>query len=594
MPSREEQKQSSIATWMKEMSNRHVFRVLAIYVAVGWGFTEIVQSVVGQIGAPEAIATFVTIAFIVGFPIMLFLAWMFDVDRAGVHRTPTRGKAQLLVSLAIAVLLSASYGIYRYLPRSETPTPYETPDEYVLAVLPFKDLSAGDDFNYLGQAIAEDLLNGVAVIPDLRVKATFSSFSLQDQDPETFAEQLGVNRLLDGTFRVEDGNLRVSSRLVDTDTGDVVWTRVLTDSINNIFLLQNQIALDIASELGLPHPASQRDTSRQVDPQVYQLFLQARRGYRNPWQDTENTMIKIQQVLDLEPNFPEALMMMGFLHTGLAWTMEARQSPWVQTGGEYALRALEIAPDEAEAYAVLALNKALKYRWKEARQYADQAIEVAGARPLNVVYTLPYNNLGHRGRTIEILLRVVEEDPLNPRATQNLGSRYAQMGEDEKALQWEQLAIQRGIRYQRHYLIPAYARKGDLETARQLASLWGEEHGFEPGMGEHILEAFMTGRNEAFEQATEQKVATGDLPMGQAIWNFMGAGAHPDKIFAWVEKAIPEGKFNQITLMAEAAARYRQDPRWLEVYTQLGLVDYWKTVELPDFCTTESIVGLCE
>jgi len=139
-----------------------------------------------------------------------------------------------------------------------------------------------------------------------------------------------------------------------------------------------------------------------------------------------------------------------------------------------------------------------------------------------------------------------------------------------------------------------YGRQGDMETARQLAALWGDEHSFGPEMGPHILEAFMTGRSEAFEAATDQKVAAGELPMGQAIWNFMGAGANPDKIFNWVEAAIPQGKFNQITLMAPAAARYRQDPRWLEIYTQLGLVEYWTTVELPAFCDTESIGGLCE
>ena len=86
----EEPSQSNLTEWFRELSRRHVFRVLAVYVAVGWGFTEIVQSVVEQTGAPAAIAAFVTIAFIVGFPIILFLAWMFDVDRNGVHRVPTR------------------------------------------------------------------------------------------------------------------------------------------------------------------------------------------------------------------------------------------------------------------------------------------------------------------------------------------------------------------------------------------------------------------------------------------------------------------------------------------------------------------------
>lgn len=591
---KEREQQTPFSAWLKEMERRHVFRVMAIYVAAGWGLTEIVQGVVGQIGAPEAISTFVTIAFIVGFPIALFLAWMFDADKDGVHRVPTRGKGQFIITLAVAVLLAASYGIYRYLPRDEPETAYQPPDDIVMAVLPFRNLSPDNDYGYLGQAIAEDLLNGIAVIPDLSVKATFSSFSLAEQGHEVFAEQLGVNRLLDGTYREEDGNLRISARLVDTATGDVVWTRVLTDSVSNIFLIQDQIAKDIASELGLPHPAARRDTSRQVDPQVYQLYLQAREGYRNPWQDTENTMKKIQQVLELEPNFPEALVMMGFLHTGFAWTMEARQSPWVKTGEEYTLRALEIDPDLSEAYAVLALNKALQYRWREARDYADRAIEIAGPRPLNVIYTLPYNNLGHKSRTIDILLRVFDEDPLNPQATRNLISLYADMGEDEKALQWEQLAIQRGIRYQRHYLIPVYIRQGDMETARQLAALWGEEHGFELGMGEHILDAYAHGRSDIFIAATEEKVVSGDLPMGQAIWNFMGAGADADMIFHWVEKAIPEGKFNQITLMAPPAARYRQDPRWHDIYQNLGLIDYWKSVQLPDFCDSESIKGLCE
>lgn len=575
------------------MARRHVFRVLAIYVAAGWGFTEIVQGVVEQVGGPQAIATFTTIAFIVGFPIVLFLAWIFDVDKHGVHRVPTRRKGQMVVSLAVAALLSGSYAIYRYVPRDEAGSGYVPPDDIVLAVLPFRNLSADDELEFLSTAIAEDLLNGVAVIPDLRVKASFSSFSLEGQEPSVFAEKLGVNHLLDGTYRVQDNNLRVSARLIDTETADVVWTRVLTDSLSNILQIEDQIAVDIASALGLPHPASARDTSRRIDPQVYRLYLQAREGMRNPWQDTQTTIVKIRQVLELEPNFPEALMMMGFLDTGRAWVMEDRQAPWLKTGEEYALRALEIDSDLSEAYAVLALNYALQYRWFESRKMADKAIEVAGARPLNVIYTFAYNNLGHKSRTLDIMLRVFDEDPLNPRATQNLIGLYARAGEDEKALQWEQLAVESGFRYQRHYLIPAYARKGDVDTARQLAGLWVEEHGFAPDVGELAIEAFMTGRSEGFERATDEHYGAGGLPLGQAIWNYIAAGASGDKVFALVSEAIPQGKFNQISLIFPEAAPYRQDPRFVEIYTDLGLVDYWKSVELPDFCDSEQIEGLC-
>ena len=600
MPSEEQQEQqqpqerSSFESWLKELGRRHVFRVLAIYVAVGWGFTEIVQGVVEQVGAPQSISSFVTIAFIVGFPIVVFLAWMFDVDRHGVHRAPTRGKGQLVVSLAVAVLLSASYGIYRYLPRDEQPARYEPPDDIVMAVLPFKNLSAGEEFEYLGQAIAEDLLNGVAVLPEIRVKATFSSFSLAGEEPAAFDEKLGVNRLLDGTFRVQDGNLRLSTRMIDTATGDVVWSRVLTDSISNIFQVQDQVAKDIAAELGVPHPADTRKSSRKVDPRVYELYLQARKGMVNPWMDTEATMQKLRQILELEPNFPEALMFMGFLQTGFAWTMEDRQSPFLQAGEEYTLRALELDPGMSEGYAALALNYALQYRWMEARQMADKAIEVAGSRPLTVVYTFPYNNLGHKSKSQDILLRIFAEDPLNYRAVQNLMAVYVDTGQDDRALQVEKMLIDRGQRYQRHYLIEVYARKGDMDTARQLAGLWGQEHGFDAEEAPKIFAAWINNDGEQFEAATDELVASGKLPMGQAIWNYMAAGTDPDKIFDWAVEAIPNGKFNQITLIVPRAAPYRQDPRWLEIYTELGLVDYWKTVELPDFCATESIAGLCE
>ena len=575
------------------MSRRRVFRVLAIYVAVGWGFTEIVQGVVTQVNGPPAIATFVTIAFIVGFPIILFLAWIFDVDRRGAHRVPTRGRGQLVLSLSVAVLLSASYGIFRYLPRGEQLQELAPAESFVMAVLPFRNLSAGQGYDYLGQAIAEDLLNGIAVIPELKVKATVSSFQLQGEHPAVFAEQLGVNRLLDGTFREQDGNLRIAARMIDTANGDVVWSRVLTDSLANIFQIQDQIARDVASELGLHHPESRRIASRKVDPAVYQLYLQAREGFVNPWLDTENTMVKIRQVLDLSPNFPEALMMMGFLNTGLAWIQEDRKSPFLQQGEEYSLRALEVDPDLSEASAVLALNYALQYRWVESRKMADKAIETAGARPLNVLYTFAYNNLGHGTISRDILLQVYDEDPLNFRAIQNLLNVYMDLGDFDRALQIEQILVQRGQRYQRHYLVEAYANKGDLTTARQLASLWAEEHGFRLDVGEDSMEALLGKRSERFEKATDELYETGELPMGQAIWNYVAAGAPADKVFRLVQAAIPQGSFNPISLMHRLAAPYRQDSRWLAVYQELGLVAYWKSVELPDFCASESIDGLC-
>ncbi len=575
------------------MSRRHVFRVLAIYVAAGWGFTEIVQGVVEQVGGPQAIATFVTIAFIVGFPIVLFLAWVFDVSRDGVQRVPTRGKGQLVVSVAIAAVISISYGIYEYLPRDDATPAYEQPDDIVLAVLPFTNLSADESLAFMGRAIAEDLLNGVAVIPEVRVKGSTSSFMLDGEAPAVLAEKLGVNRLLDGTYRVQDGNVRINARLTDTATGDIVWTRVLTDSLSNIFVVQDQIARDIAGEFGVVHPWAARTTSRVVDPNVYQLYLQARASMVNPWADAETARARVRGILDMEPKFPEALMFMGFLDTGMAWVMEDRNSPWLKTGEEYTLRALEIDPELAEAYAVLALNYALQYRWTESRQMADRAINVAGARPLTIVYTFAYNNLGHKLRSLDIVERIFDENPLDPRAIQTIITSHVDTGQHDRALQFEQLANEQGVRFDRTYLIEAYAERGDMETANELGSLWAGMFGMDPTLGPNVVNAIVTGRDEALVGASMAQLEAGQLPLGQAIWNLSIAGADADVVFDLARKAMDAGQFNQIALMFRTTSRYRQDPRWLALYTDLGLVEYWKSVELPDFCASESIPGLC-
>ncbi len=151
-----------------------------------------------------------------------------------------------------------------------------------------------------------------------------------------------------------------------------------------------------------------------------------------------------------------------------------------------------------------------------------------------------------------------------------------------------------GMRYQREYLILVYARQGDTETALELARLWAANHGMPEVEAPNILKAMVGGRNEMYEQATDGALASGQLPLGQAIWNYVASGAEEDKVFALVSEAMQAGKLNQIALFFPPAARYRQDPRFLELTKELGLIEYWQSVELPDFCAEEIITGLCE
>ena len=136
-----------------ELRKRKVFQTAALYIAVAWGATEILVTVAERLFLPAWIPTLVVIAFVVGFPVAMFLAWTFDITPEGIRRTTIetrRGKAS--VALALVLLIAGTVGLFLLIEpalksqqtgdRSVAATPNS------LAVLPFVNASqdAADDW----------------------------------------------------------------------------------------------------------------------------------------------------------------------------------------------------------------------------------------------------------------------------------------------------------------------------------------------------------------------------------------------------------------------------------------------------------------
>ncbi|MFB3078830.1 MAG: hypothetical protein ACE1Y4_12585, partial [Lysobacterales bacterium] len=97
-------------SFFTELLQRKVIHVAAIYVAVAWGVTEIVVTVVQQLFLPAWVSTLAVIGFIVGFPVAMFLAWTFDISSEGIQRTTVssrRGKASIVASMFLLILSTA-------------------------------------------------------------------------------------------------------------------------------------------------------------------------------------------------------------------------------------------------------------------------------------------------------------------------------------------------------------------------------------------------------------------------------------------------------------------------------------------------------
>src|SRR4029434_4555574 len=125
--------------------------------------------------------------------------------------------------------------------------------EKSIAVLPFKDLSAGPDLDYLGEGIAEALLTVLSKVDNLRVAARRSSFWFKDRDAELseVASKLNVEHVVEGSIRRDGNRIRVTAELTECCQGFTLWSETFEREFQGIFAFQDEITCSIVDALKL-------------------------------------------------------------------------------------------------------------------------------------------------------------------------------------------------------------------------------------------------------------------------------------------------------------------------------------------------------
>ncbi len=140
-------------SFIAELRERKVPQVAAIYVAVAWGVTEIVVTVVEQLFLPQWLATLAVTGFVVGFPVAMFLAWTFDITSDGIQRTEVSSRrGQASIALATLLLLAGTAGLFLLIKPAMQSTARDAGAPEILpnsvAVLPFANASNDAADNY--------------------------------------------------------------------------------------------------------------------------------------------------------------------------------------------------------------------------------------------------------------------------------------------------------------------------------------------------------------------------------------------------------------------------------------------------------------
>ena len=251
-----------------------------------------------------------------------------------------------------------------------------------IAVLPFADMSPGQDQEYLCEGLAEELINALTRVDGLRVAARTASFQFRrkGEDIRSVGDQLNVEALLEGSVRKSEDRLRVTVQLIEVATGYHRWSHRFDGQFRDVFAIQDEIAESVAASLrggNVGGPQAKRTVHRpQTGPAAYELYLRGRQHLPRIRHDDLQTAVELfRRAIELEPGYGPAYAGLATAHSTLYEWFGAKNSD-LERAEHASQRALELAPDLAEAHVARGCTLTLMRRYEEAANEFEQAIRL--------------------------------------------------------------------------------------------------------------------------------------------------------------------------------------------------------------------------
>jgi eukaryotic-like serine/threonine-protein kinase len=285
-----------------------------------------------------------------------------------------------------------------------------------IAVLPFANMSRDADDEYFSDGLAEEIINALVKVPNLRVIARTSAFAFKGQntDIRKIAETLGVANILEGSVRKAGTRIRVAAQLITASDGSHLWSERYDRELADVFAVQDEIAAAIAGALQVKLSAAPRKHTPKLE--AYGEFLKARHHLQK-WtlESAARGRECLERAIALDPAFAE-------VHSALSWyfftMVSENQIPPREAAASMrkeAQKALEIDSSLPDPHAALGMASVLDYDWAE----ADQHFRLAMAQepvPILVRYFYGHFFLAAVGRIKEAEEENkcgLQEDPLN-------------------------------------------------------------------------------------------------------------------------------------------------------------------------------------
>ena len=460
-----------------------------------------------------------------------------------------------------------------------------------IAVLPFVNRGKSEEDEYFSDGLADELLNVLAKIRGLRVIARTSSFRFKgsNEDPAVIGAKLHAAALLDGSVRKAGNRVRITVQLVKASDGVQLWSESYDRALDDIFAVQEEIARSVVKELRTTllgeTPDSEASGRAQAEVaaaakgqgrnmEAHRLYLEGRHFLeRMTSEETSRGLEYLHKSVALDPAFADAWIEISRaygMRAGFGWGPFEESRRQARAAVD---RALELAPDSAEALARLASHQLLmEWDWDAADRSARRALElvpnnVTALRSSGIVALI----LGRSSEAESLFERAIELDPLNSNTYHSLGDVYRATGRLEEAERAERkvLELNPSRSLSRATLAQTIAARGRGEEALREAMQEREEiyRLLALAIVHHSLG--QTAESDAAVARMEEEYAWGAAYQIAEVW---AARGNPDRAFEWLERAYVQ---RDTGLMHVKITPYfdvlHGDPRWKSLLKKLRL-----------------------
>jgi eukaryotic-like serine/threonine-protein kinase len=416
-----------LAVLLGELKRRHVIRVTAVYLLVGWLVIQVAETVLPALELPAWTVTFVVVLVLLGMPMAVGLAWAYDITPEGVTRTRPGDRAGPAASSA-----GAGAGEPAVEPRAgDAPTR--------VIVLPFRMLRPDAEADFLAFSLADAITCSLSALESLVVRSQLAALRLATETPDLgeIADRAQVDVVVTGSILRAGDRLRITAALTDVREGTLLWSQDREIEMGDLFRLQDDLTRSIVSSLRPRLTPDERHVLERDVPataRVYEHYLRANRlAYElGQWQTARDLYLLC---VEEDPSFAPAWARLGRCYRLLAkYGVQPDDGEEAMARARDAFeRALRINPRLSVAHNLYAQLEVDLGRTEDAMRRLLGLLASGGSDPepyAGLVHACRFAGLLEESRAAHRAVRRID-----PTVLTSVNHTYWMMGDYEKALE---------------------------------------------------------------------------------------------------------------------------------------------------------------